>query len=64
MGEFVNELRVQFAVERLSEDRESLEEIANTAGFADQSHFSRVFKKLVGLTPGAYRSSHRRQNSP
>ena len=30
-------------------------EIAAAAGFYDQSHFSRTFKRLTGLTPAEYR---------
>jgi AraC-like DNA-binding protein len=28
--------------------------VAADTGFADQAHFSRVFKRIVGLTPRAY----------
>jgi AraC family transcriptional regulator len=35
----------------------SLAEIAAHAGFADQSQFSRQFKRLVGITPGQFRMS-------
>jgi len=34
-----------------------LVEIALSAGFSEQSHFSRTFKRLTGLTPSEYRSS-------
>jgi AraC family transcriptional regulator len=37
----------------------SLAEVATQAGFADQGHFSRHFKRLVGLTPGQFRMSAR-----
>jgi AraC-like DNA-binding protein len=37
----------------------SLAEIAAHAGFADQSQFSRQFKRLVGITPGNFRQSAR-----
>lgn len=29
-------------------------EVAFETGFADQAHFTRTFKRLVGLTPGHY----------
>ncbi|TNE87120.1 MAG: helix-turn-helix domain-containing protein [Deltaproteobacteria bacterium] len=31
-----------------------LAELALTLGYCDQAHFSREFKRMVGLTPGAY----------
>jgi AraC-like DNA-binding protein len=33
---------------------EPLAEIAAAAGFSDQSHFNRHFKKAFGLTPGRW----------
>jgi AraC-like DNA-binding protein len=35
-----------------------LVEVALTAGFADQAHFTRVFSSAYGLTPGRYRRLH------
>jgi AraC-like DNA-binding protein len=32
----------------------SLSEVAYATGFADQSHITRVFKQVVGITPGLY----------
>jgi AraC-like DNA-binding protein len=34
----------------------SLSEVALTAGFYDQSHMTRVFKRVIGRTPGAHRA--------
>jgi AraC-like DNA-binding protein len=34
-------------------------EVAVTCGFADQSHFHRVFRSLVGTTPGCYAEQFR-----
>ena len=39
--------------------RRSLAEIANAVGFADQSHLTRHFKRLTGVTPRRYRDSSR-----
>jgi len=33
---------------------QSIKEAATSNGFADQAHFSRVFKRLVGVPPGAW----------
>ena len=33
----------------------SLVEIAGMVGYEDQSYFTKVFKKMTGLSPGKYR---------
>jgi AraC family transcriptional regulator len=37
----------------------SLAEVAAQAGFSDQSQFSHHFKRLVGVTPGQFRTPAR-----
>lgn len=59
IGQYVRKRRVETACSRLAEDGASLAEIALETGFADQSHFSRVFKQHTGLTPAAYRRQAR-----
>ena len=56
MAEFMNRLRVQFACRALADGWANLAEVASDAGFADQSHLSRVFKACTGQTPGRFRS--------
>ena len=54
---FITQCRVDAAKERLGDQNISLSQIALECGFADQPHFSRVFKRLTGSTPTAYRAS-------
>ena len=49
-------LRIDHA-RRLIVSRLPLVEVASRTGFADQSHFTRHFKRLVGVAPGAYARS-------
>jgi AraC-like DNA-binding protein/predicted transcriptional regulator len=53
-------LRVLEAQEMLRDGKRSQADIALATGFAEQSHFSRVFKEVVGLPPGAWQRAHRR----
>lgn len=56
---FQMQVRISRAKILLSEGR-PLRTVAAETGFSDQSHFTREFKRVVGLTPGAYRSDLRR----
>lgn len=42
---------------RLLREGWSIPQAASQAGFFDQSHFNRHFKRVIGVTPGQYRSS-------
>lgn len=55
MSEYVRRLRIDLARKELLTGSRPLSEIAYSTGFTDQAHFSRVFKELTGLTPGAFR---------
>ena len=55
---YVRQLRIDFARSQLVGPA-GLSEIAYAAGFCDQSHFSRCFKRHTGLTPAEYRASLR-----
>ncbi len=46
---------------KLLERGETTIETALHTGFVDQSHFSKFFKRLIGLTPGQYRNIFRQQ---
>jgi AraC family transcriptional regulator len=49
------ERRVEKAMTMLSSEQASLADIAVACGFADQSHFTRVFTKYNGRSPGQWR---------
>ena len=53
--EYVNRLRVDRSKVCLLDPRNTLADVAGKVGFEDQSYFTKVFKKLTGVTPGKYR---------
>jgi AraC family transcriptional regulator len=55
IGQYVRALRVDLAARELAASHRPIAEIAAQLGFADQSHFSRVFLKAAGMTPARYR---------
>jgi AraC family transcriptional regulator len=55
VGDFIREVRIDYARRRLLESTEPLVEIALGAGFADQTHFTRSFKRVTGMTPTEFR---------
>ena len=59
LGEYLRRLRVDHARHELAQTEKPLSRIALEAGFSDQPHFSRVFKGIIGVTPGAYRREAR-----
>jgi AraC family transcriptional regulator len=61
VGEYVQQLRVRRAEAALADPVRPLAEIALDAGFSDQSHMTRVFRRVTGRTPGAVRDALRRR---
>lgn len=59
----VLEVRVQHATRMLREGT-SICETALHAGFADQSHFTRHFKRLTGMTPKRYAAWQALEHNP
>ena len=53
--EYVTRRRIEVAQSLMLKSRESLCAIALRCGLCDQSHFSRVFRRVVGETPYAWR---------
>lgn len=58
--EYVRQLRVRLSCRALVFSDRPLAAIASDHGFADQSHFSKEFRRIMGVPPRAYRNRHRR----
>jgi AraC family transcriptional regulator len=56
IGEHIRRLRIEHACRELCGSDAALAAIASAAGFSDQSHFSRTFKRLMQMTPAQYRA--------
>lgn len=57
IGDFVRRRRVERACVLLADPHRPLAQVALECGFADQSHFSAVFKRFTGATPAEFRSA-------
>jgi AraC family transcriptional regulator len=55
IGQYVHRLRVRAACVQMLAPRKSLAEISLDTGFADQSHFTRAFRRITGMSPGVFR---------
>ncbi len=53
--QLLQRLRLEHAVALITQTSMSMGDIAAESGFYDQSSFTRQFRKVLGLTPGAYR---------
>ena len=52
---YLRSVRVHAARQLLTTTSRSLAEIAVAVGFTDQSHFTKRFRTVTGITPGEYR---------
>ncbi|WP_168188948.1 helix-turn-helix domain-containing protein [Thiomicrorhabdus sediminis] len=66
--EIINGLKVEQAKKMLKDTNLSLSEISMSLGYSTNSHFTRAFKNVTGLTPSIFRShqigSKRKSNEP
>ena len=56
---YLNHCRIERAQALLAMTDKSVSDISQEMGFCDQSYFGTVFRKLVGVTPAAYRAKSR-----
>ena len=57
-GQLIRELRLHFAARLLAHNTGTISEVAQRAGFSDQAHFCRSFKKVFRCTPSHYQKQH------
>ncbi|MCM1314525.1 MAG: AraC family transcriptional regulator [Alistipes senegalensis] len=58
LSDFIKLKKIQEAQELLYETNKSLVTISDYLGFSSQSHFTRVFKEITGITPKEYRDKN------
>jgi len=54
-GDYIRKLRIEKAIDYLNNSAYTLTKIAYLTGFSDQSHFTRIFKKYMKVSPSEYR---------
>lgn len=54
-SDYIASLRIQRAKELLSDETLSIQEIAEIVGYNDYFYFTKVFKKIEGISPSKYR---------
>jgi AraC family transcriptional regulator len=62
VAEYMRRLRLDWAADCLRQEGDSVAEIATAAGFSDQSHFTRRFRRHFGITPAAFRRGRKPSN--
>jgi AraC-type DNA-binding domain-containing proteins len=58
LQEYIRKRRVECACNLMHHSGDSIELIALNCGFVDRHHFSRVFKKIMNITPAYYKKFH------
>ena len=61
-GQYVTRMRVARAQNLMTMCQDSLCQIAAESGFADQSHFTRCFRQVVGESPAIWRAQRCRNS--
>lgn len=55
LGDYLNEYRIGKAKAMLAETEDKIQDIAAKVGYQNANSFTRMFRRLTGLTPGEYR---------
>ena len=57
---YLLQLRIAHSKRLLCDTDYSITQIAESSGFSSQNYFTQAFKKLVGVSPRAYRQKHQK----
>lgn len=58
--EYLTSIRVNEAKKLLTDSNMSMKEIGIVVGYSDPNYFSRIFKKIVGITPTEFKEGNRK----
>ncbi|WP_150275477.1 response regulator [Paenibacillus tepidiphilus] len=58
LSEYLTKVRIDKAKQLLRDPQHKFYEVCSAVGYTDPSHFSKLFKKMTGSTPSAYRERH------
>ena len=61
--DYLTDIRLNFALDQMKYTASTLEEIAENTGFGTYTYFHRVFRRKIGVSPGAYRKNYRTEES-
>lgn len=62
-GKLVDDVRFELAKKRLNNSDARIIDVANSVGFGDQANFTRMFRRISGITPGQFRRLLRSEGS-
>ena len=56
--DYLNSLKIHYACSLLENTNLSIIDVSLSAGFDDQSYFTKVFRRVTGMTPLRYRTRY------
>lgn len=59
--DYLNQVRIERACTYMEQNYLKTYEVAYKVGFKDEKYFSKVFKKVKGMSPKAYRAAHKQR---
>lgn len=59
--DYLQDIRMQTALDLLEHSSMNIKSIASYAGYGDPNYFNRLFKQVIGCTPMEYRKSKRKE---